>query len=427
MTGLATTFAPPIRALRRPPPSSARPAFVGLLVFLALVYTNPSNLFPVIGDYGYAKAAAGVALLALFGAWLLGDRRLTVGGGIGWALLGFFGIVGASVLWSLWPGLTVDTFTDGIKYLAIFFLVANVLDRPGRARTLVHALAIATLAPALGAISSWSRGEHLVEGDRAGWIGIFANPNDLAYYLTVGVAMTLAAREQSRRAGLRLFYLGALGVLGAALFLTQSRGGLIAAGTVVGLWLLRGMKRPAAAAGLLAVVVLAVHFAPEKTWQRAETIGAYQEDASAQGRLDAWRTGFRVVEDRPLGGVGAGAFMLAWPEYAPGDAGPARTAHNTFIQLVAETGIPSLLLFFGAIVAALLGLERVAKRTDLAVSARATQIGLAGFLVASTTGGHAYSWPVYVLLGMAAGMARTQREDEAASASVSSSMSTAAA
>jgi probable O-glycosylation ligase (exosortase A-associated) len=308
--------------------------------------------------------------------------------------------------------MSFDAFSEGIKYLAVFFLVANVVDTRDRARTTVHVIALSSVIPAVGAISSWLRGEHLVEGDRAGWIGIFANPNDLAHYLVVGIALALGGREAARPRWLRLAYLPALAALATAVLLTQSRGGLLAGATVLGLWSLRGATywsgRGRAAVGVAAVVLLAVHLAPETTWQRAETAFDYREDASAQGRIDAWRTGMNVVADRPFTGVGAAAFPLAWPEYAPGDAGPARTAHNTFIQLVGETGLPALALFIAALVAAMVTLRRVRRTAegDLTTLANAVHVGLIAFAVCSLTGGYAYSWPLYLLLGLSAAFGR---------------------
>ena len=101
--------------------------------------------------------------------------------------------------------ITFDTFTDGLKYLAVFFIVANVVDSEARLAT-HHPRARARLGafPAFGAIWSHAHGEHLVEGDRAGWIGIFANPNDLAYHLVVGVAMVLAAANAATTRGRKL-------------------------------------------------------------------------------------------------------------------------------------------------------------------------------------------------------------------------------
>jgi O-antigen ligase len=132
---------------------------------------------------------------------------------------------------------------------------------------------------------------------------------------------------------------------------------------------------------------------------------------SAQGRIDAWRTGMKIMEERPLTGVGAGAFMVAWPEYAPGDAGPARTQHNTFVQLVSELGLPGLLFFVAALVAGSLGVSRAARTAYLSSYARGVQCGLAGFAVCSVWGGIAFSWPIYLLLGASFAIHRLAEED----------------
>ena len=390
-----------------PAQGRARAAFVGLVFFCVVVYANPGNLLfaSEAEGAGLAKVAAALALGALGLSVLLEDRRLHLGGAVGGLTTGFFAWVGLSAAWSSWPSLTLDTFIDGTKYLAIFYLVANLVDGRRRAVTLVHALAWCSVLPALGAIHSWSRGEHLVEGDRAAWIGIFANPNDLAYHLVVGVALALGARELSARAWLRWSYLGAIAVMAAAILLTQSRGGLLAAGAVLALWGVRGLRHGPTLVAVAAIAGLAIYFAPRAAVERAETISSYEEDASAQGRIDAWRTGWNVMKARPLTGVGAGVFALAWSEYAPGDAGPARSAHNTFVQVVAETGFPAFGLFVGALAAAMLGIRRPAGGRD-EVLARTVQAGLGGFAVCSLTGGHAYSWPLYLLLGLAAALAR---------------------
>jgi O-antigen ligase len=109
----------------------------------------------------------------------------------------------------------------------------------------------------------------------------------------------------------------------------------------------------------------------------------------------------RIAVERPLTGVGAGAFMIAWPDFAPGDAGPPRTAHNTFVQLVSELGFPGLSLFVAAFVAGLIGVRQAVRAPGIAPFARGVQGGLAGFGVCSISTGLAFSWPLYLLLGLA--------------------------
>ena len=378
-------------------------AFYGLLVFLFIVYANPGNWADGLEEIPFAKIAAGFALAALAGSWLLYNRRLVLGGIQGWTLVALFSLVGFSSIWSYWPKYSFDTFSDGLKYLAIFFIIANVVDSEKRLATTIRVLALASCIPAFGAIWSHAHGEHLVEGDRAGWIGIFANPNDLAYYLVVGVAMLLAAANGARDRRHKLWWWALLAPMVYGLFLTQSRGGMFAAVCVVVFWSLRSVKRAPLILGATFFAAALVMVSPNNPWsRRTQEATAYGEDVSARGRIDAWRTGLNIAKERPFTGVGAGAFMIAWPEFAPGDAGAVRTQHNTFIQLLSELGIPALVLFIGGLIGAVLGMRRASKTvSSLQPYARGIQCGLIGFAICSIWGGIAFSWPIYCLLGMA--------------------------
>jgi O-antigen ligase len=386
--------------MRRVTPRTGGLAFAALLAFLFITYANPGNWFEGLEDVGFAKWAAGAALVALGGSWLLYNRKLVLAGWQGMSLLGLFVILAFSMLWSYWPSSSFDAFTDGVKYLAIFFVVANVVDSRRRLRRFVSAFALASAIPAFGVIHSFSVGEHLVDGDRAAWIGNFANPNDCSYYLVVGVSMMLAARAASPRRWERWFWLSLMAPTLYAITLTQSRGGMIACGAVLTLWMVRSVKRAPAAVGVALLVASFWAVGPSNIFEhRMESSMVHGTDLSAQGRVDAWRTGLNMAASRPFTGVGAGAFMVAWPDYAPGDVGPVRTEHNTFVQLLAELGIPALLLFGFALCAGIFGVSRAARTPYLGPYARGVQCGLAGFAICSLWGGIAFSWPVYLLLG----------------------------
>jgi O-antigen ligase len=396
-------------------------AFAALIVFVFVFYSNPSHLIEGFEDLGLAKIAAGIALAALAGSWLLYNRRLTLAGFRGLALIGLFAIVGFSALWSYWPGFSVDTFLDGIKYLAIFFVVANVIDTRERLQRFIAAVAIASVIPALGGIDSWRSGTHLVDGDRVGWIGVFANPNELAYHLVVGVMLMLAARQATRRRAMKVLYLVLLVPLGFTIVLTQSRGGMLACGAVLLLWLLRSVKRAPVAVGTGIALACIWMLGPSATFERRmETSVAFGEDVSARARIDAWRTGMNMAFERPLTGVGAGAFMVAWPEFAPGDAGPVHTEHNTFVQLVAELGFPALGLFVFVLLSSILGVSAAARDPELAPFARGVQCALAGFAMCSMSAGIAFSWPLYLLLGASWAISRIAAEHPAPVTSLAS-------
>src|SRR5260221_3548653 len=146
---------------------SGRVAFASLVLFVFLVYGNPSWLLFDGADVGIAKAGAAFALLALGVSWLLYERRLYAGGAVGACVAAFFAWTCGSLAWSLEPAATRASVVEASKYFAIFFLVTNVVDDPSRARRALGGLALASTIPAVGALWSYAHGEHLVEGTRA--------------------------------------------------------------------------------------------------------------------------------------------------------------------------------------------------------------------------------------------------------------------
>jgi O-antigen ligase len=76
-------------------------------------------------------------------------------------------------------------------------------------------------------------------------------------------------------------------------------------------------------------------------------------DRSSALRLVIWRGALRMIADHPLQGVGVGRFTSEIPEYADYRFGPEdpRDAHNAYLLVAAEMGLPSaalLLLLFAA-------------------------------------------------------------------------------
>jgi len=392
---------------------SGRVAFASLLLFIVLVYSVPGRLFfDNAGDVGIAKAVAGVALAALGCSWLLYARRLRLGGAVGLTLTIFFTWMVASSTWSLAPFITWQSLGELAKFFAIFFLVSNVVDDIDRAQQLLAVFAAASIIPAVGALWSFAHGQHLVEGTRASWLGTFGDPNDLAYHLATGVAVALGARRLESRRGIRLLWAAGIGVMLVAILFTQSRGGLITTGVVLTLYVLHAVKRTREAVPIVAVVIFAALVAPSATWQRASTTLAYEDDASALGRIDAWNTGKGIFAERPFAGVGLGSFIVAWAEYAPGNAGQARAPHNTFVEVLAETGLVGFVLFLTALALGLVWAVMAMRAQQTAALGFAVAAGLCAFAVASTTLGELTSWPLYILLGLASSL-RAIRRDEA--------------
>ena len=85
---------------------------------------------------------------------------------------------------------------------------------------------------------------------------------------------------------------------------------------------------------------------PERWAERMDTIGAYEEDGSAQGRFNAWAMAFNLAKDRPFLG---GGFEITKRElfdrYAPDVEDVTRAAHSIYFQALGEHGFFGLGLY----------------------------------------------------------------------------------
>ncbi len=150
----------------------------------------------------------------------------------------------------------------------------------------------------------------------------------------------------------RRAFLGASGLWLAAalacLLFTYSKGGwvafavgMVAFAAMLGKSLLARHARllvgiaAAAAAGF--ALLLAVRVVPVQIFRDALTSGDV--------RLGYWQGALAMARDHPVGGVGLGTFGDHFPRYRPLLAHPAQDAHNDYLQVLAELGVPGLLAF----------------------------------------------------------------------------------
>jgi O-antigen ligase len=139
-----------------------------------------------------------------------------------------------------------------------------------------------------------------------------------------------------------------------------------------------------------------------------------QQDGGT-GRVDLWTVGKRMVEAKPLTGVGSGNFTTASIHYLlqPGvlersdliidDPQPT---HNTYLEVFAELGIPGGILFMSLIVFSLaVGVRatrefrRRGERT-MQVLTTAVVVALVGTLAADIFVSDEYSKQLWLLLGL---------------------------
>ena len=404
------TFSASNICFTQPRVASISIAYWLLLAFLILLYSNLAVIKPAIEVIHPAKLVAGAALVMLLVEMVFARRSSEFAWPEGFLLLGFLGASALSTLTALWVRQAADAVSDLLKFTIVYFFIVNCLHTERRIRGVMWTMVLGGLFPAVGVLKNYFQG-NLVEG-RTAWVGIFGNPNDLAYSLVVLLPIA-AFLATGRRFLPRLALLGISLLFVAAIFVTFSRGGLVGLVVVIGLYAWR--SKNVLLQGLLLLLVVAGLIFAARFWTRNENFSNLNGDLSLQQRLATSEAGLAMFADHPLLGVGLGCSVIAWPLYAPPDlyTRTALVTHNTFIQPLSETGILGFIpfIFFlalGLYYARKLRLE--SSETGLANLGAGLEIALCGFVVCGLSGGYALSWFPYILVALVSASRRIERE-----------------
>jgi O-antigen ligase len=371
-----------------------------LLVFLTLLYSNLPILIPALEMIRPAKLVAAAALGMLVVETVFARKSFDFAWPEGFLLLGFLGGAGLSSLTALWVRQAVEALSDLTKIALVYFFIVNCANTERRLRGVMWTLVIGGLFPAAGALRNYLHG-NLVDG-RAAWVGIFANPNDLAYSLVIllplaaFLATGLGLMPRIGLAGISMVYI-------AAIFVTFSRGGAVGLVAVIALYAWR--RKSVWLKGLLVLLLAAGLILAGRFWTRGEDFSHLNGDNSFRQRWATSQAGLAMFADHPLLGVGLGCSVIAWPLYAPADlyTRSALVTHNTFIEPLAETGIAGFLPFVLFVGLGLYYAHKLSLRSPgngLAGLGAGLEISLWGFVVCGLSGPYALSWFPYILVGL---------------------------
>lgn len=397
-------------------------AFTDLaMAFAVLAFLSFIGILPTSGSLSLAKGVGllvALAWLARFAMSARGERDFFAAHShLAWVMIAFLGWAALTLVWAPQTGAGITALSRYIPNM-LLLPIAYTAVRGRRDLTLVLAAFVlgAILAAGFGIIQPPDA--SAIESTRA--TGTLGDPNELAAALLVGLALGAGfALARGRSPALRLGGLVAIPLCAAGIFLSLSRGGLVALAAVLLVGTVSaGRWRVAVTAILVAVaaggVLYFTQLAPLPARERVLTANG------GSGRSDLWKVGLRIVRAHPVGGVGVGNFQTSSPNYVlqPGALkrtdlifSPApKVAHNTYLQVLSEMGVPGLLLFLaviGVCVHCTLRAARIwAQRRDVAMEAlaRAVFLALTGILVADFFGSEMYSKLLWALLALGPAM-----------------------
>ena len=243
--------------------------------------------------------------------------------------------------------------------LCIFFAIALIyIDSTARLRRIVTVITVFGFIYAfyaiLQAVLSPDKIYGIYKPQSATPFGSFVNRHDFAAIIEMTISIPLGMIfAGSLRSDKRLLYVVAIALMGSALLLSGSRGGLISLIAAIILIVIltsraRGtkslvLKTALSFALIMAAVGGAVFVGGDTSLTRFND--AVASDDISSSRTQIWGVTLKVIaENLPLG-TGLGAFAQAYTRFDPaGGFERVEQAHNDYLQLLADAGIAGFVI-----------------------------------------------------------------------------------
>ncbi len=314
--------------------------WIGVMGWTVISIMNPHRYAWGMADL---PVAAAFALATLLGIVFTRDRIRIVVTPTMMVFAAFVVWMGVTLQFSLFVETSMDLWSRVMKIDFMIFVAAAVLYSRQHIMALVWVLVgslgfygvkggIFTIATG-GGYRVWGPPESFIEGN-----------NELALAMVMTIPLMRFLQLQMRSTWARLGLAAAMVLTAASALGAQSRGALIAifAMTIV-LW---SRTRHKFVSGIVLIVLGAslIAFMPGQWEYRMSTIGNYESDASAQGRINAWWMAWNLAKDRFFGGGFDIYRRSVFEQYAP-DPLDVHAAHSIYFQVLGEHGFIGLALF----------------------------------------------------------------------------------
>jgi putative inorganic carbon (hco3(-)) transporter len=392
-----------------------------LVILLASVFLE----IITVGGLTINRVVAPFALIIAIGAIAGGRAVAPTGGPVKWAVAyGIWAI--ASALWSVSFGGTIYLLASLLIAVAYALAFATLIRNLEELQRAFFALAMIALPISLYAMGTFFAGSATRASGGKG------DPNSFAAYELIALPLVIAAATMAHDRRRRIFlWVTSVAIIGAAIT-SLSRGGLIT----------------------LFVLVLAVVIAPASSIFRSRrqkvivivtmvvggaiafsaTGAAFSQrlnstftssGSSGSGRLNMWKGAVTSIRERPFQGIGYGTFSsvsTSLLERTPGvdlvnftPSPEGDLVHNTYLETLAELGIPGLFLFLGLVLATAKSLREsaLAARRDGAAqlerAANALLLAVLAWAVAAVFLSLETSRPLWILIGFALAVSRIDR------------------
>jgi O-antigen ligase len=262
----------------------------------------------------------------------------------------FFGIMCAGIPFSVYRrgsfNFVILGYVVNMVYFILFLLHVNTFEKFKRF------VAVLMLSGLFFSIFGLIQG-NFQEGRYTTGSDVF-DPNDVAY---IGISLfpfSMSVLLGSYRFSAKIIALFALLLCVLLTLFTGSRGGFLGL-MILGLFFLflpiPGVKKSYKVLVTMLFIAVAIMNIHKINMERYQTLGELEQDYNLTdefGRIQIWKRGLQLFFENPITGVGVAGFNEGIGIMRERDNLPSQTwqtAHNSYIQVMVETGIFGITVF----------------------------------------------------------------------------------
>jgi exopolysaccharide production protein ExoQ len=272
-------------------------------------------------------------------------------------------LAAVSAVWSLDPDVTLRRTLTLSTTIAFGYYAVMRFPMVGIIRRIALVTFVSAVASAAVAVATPSIGV-MTEGNLAGdWNGVFTHKQELGWATFLG-SLCLGWLSMHEKGWHRLAYCAGIAVFLGCLAMARSQTAMLSVAMLPVVGVCTGVVRLSSVSRIWAVYLLvigALAIVAIVTLNLDVALAFIDRDVSLTGRVPLWQSLLQVAAERPLTGYGYGAFWLGENPVAgyiwDVIGWPAPEAHNSYIDLLLQVGVPGLLIstavLFGTVTRAL--------------------------------------------------------------------------
>jgi probable O-glycosylation ligase (exosortase A-associated) len=377
--------------------------FWGILMLAWLGYMNPHRLtWGFMFNMPVVQIVAAATLIGMLVAKepkrLVWSREIVV-------LLIFVGWMGITTATAFFPALAIPQYEKVIKIQILTFMTLLMLTSERKVHlfiwTIVLSLGFYGVKGGLFTIANG--GVYRVQGPPGTFIG---GNNELALAMVMTIPLMRFLYLQEKQKYIKLGLAMAMLLTAIAAFGTQSRGALVALTLTGAIFWFKSRHKFVTGMFIAVAAAIGLSLMPAEWFERMNTIKTYQEDASAQGRINQWGNAINIANDRIVGGGFETWQPPVCERYAP-NPDDCRDVHSIYFEVIGEHGWLGFAMFMTLLALTWLkcgALVRFGKKNTDAIWARdlgaMVQVSMVAYMSAGAFLGLAYFDYLYHLIAV---------------------------